>query len=78
LAACHAVDRVVYEEDGDFLSAVSGVNNFGSSNGREVSITLIGDYDLVRAAAFHSSCRSGSASVRNLYVPGIKVVVGEH
>src|SRR6185369_10749422 len=33
LPACHTVDRVVHEKDGDFLAAIGSVNDFGSTDG---------------------------------------------
>src|SRR6516162_8496416 len=78
LAAGHAVDCVVDEEDGDLLAAIRGVHDFGGGDGGKVTVALIGNDDFVGAGAFEPGGRGGSASVGDLHVANIEVVVGKH
>ena len=77
LAACHAVDRVIHEEHGNLLAAVGGVNNFRGADGSEVAVTLVGNDNLVRTGALDARGAGWGASVRNLHVADVEIVVGE-
>ena len=77
LSACHAVDRVVDEEDGDFFAAVGGVDDFGSADGGEVTVALVGDDDLVGTGALDPGCAGGGAAMGELHIANIEIVVGE-
>ena len=78
LAASHAVDRVVDEENGDLFSAIGGMDDLGRADRGEVAISLIGDHNLVRAGALQSGSGSGSAAMRHLHVAHVKIVVSEN
>src|SRR4029077_19445787 len=75
LPTCHAVNRVVHEEDADLLAAVCGMNDLGGADRSQVAIALISNHDLVRAGALQCSSGSGSAPVRDLYVSHVEVIV---
>src|SRR5581483_3527515 len=78
LPARHAIDGVIHEEHGYLLTAISRMNDFRGSNGREITVALIRNYDLVRTGSLDASGGRGSSSVRHLNVAHIEVVVGEY
>ena len=47
LAAGHAVDGVVDEDDGDVFAAIGGMQNLGRADGRQIAIALVADDDAV-------------------------------
>ena len=77
LPAGHAIDRVVDEEDADFFSAIGGVDDFGRADRGQVSIALIGDHNLVGTSALQARRRCRRATVRDLHVAHVEIVVGE-
>ena len=54
------------------------MDDFGSTNGRQVSIALIRDNNFVRTGPLESRGASRGAAVGNLHVANIEVVVCEH
>ena len=78
LAAGHAVDGVVDEEDGDLFAAVGGVDDFGGADGGEIAVSLIGDDDAVGTGALDAGGRGGGAAVRDLHIAHVKIVIGEN
>ncbi len=77
LAAGHAINRVVDEEDADVLAAIGGMHDLRSADGREIAIALVGHDDGLGMRALERGGRRGSASVGDLHVAHIEVVVGE-
>ena len=78
LAAGHSIDRIVNEEDGNFFAAIGGVNDFGGSDRGKVAIALVGNHDLAGTSALDSGGTGGSASVGELHVAHIEIVIGEY
>jgi len=75
LAAGHAVDSVVHEKDSDVFAAVGGVHDFGGADGCEIAVSLIGDDDSSGTGAFDGGCRGRGATVSDLDVTHVKVVI---
>ena len=63
LAAGHAVDAVVDEDDGDVLPAVGGGNRLGQADGGEVAVALVGEDQAVRIGALHAGGYGAGAAV---------------
>ena len=78
LPARHAIDGIVHEEDGDLFAAIGGVHDFGGADRREVAVSLIGDHDLVGTGALDGGGAGGRASVGDLHIAHIEIVIGEH
>src|SRR5215470_12200042 len=77
LPAGHSVNRVVDEEDCNFLATIGGVNDLGCSDGGQIAVSLVGDDNLVGASALQACGSSRRASVRNLHVAHIEIVISE-
>src|SRR5664279_6382627 len=77
LASGHAVNGVVDEEYGQFLSPVGGLNGLIESDGSQISVSLIGDDDGIIFCPGDASSDSGGPSMGGLNIPGIKILAGE-
>lgn len=78
LAAGHAVDGVVDEDDDDVLATVGGMDGLGGTDGGEVTVALIGEDDVAGIEARDGGGNGGSASVCGLDPVDVDVVVGEY
>ena len=74
----HAIDSIVDENDSDVLATVASVNRLAGTDGREVTVALIGEYQVLGPQALYSGGQSGGASVRSLFPVHVDVVVGKH
>ena len=75
LAAGHAVNGVVDEDDGDVLVTGSGMDGLSHTDGSQVTVTLIGEHDVLRAAALDAGGSSGGSAVGSFDHIAVKVVV---
>ncbi len=64
LAARHAVDGVVHEDDGDVLAARGRVDRLGHADGRQVAVRLVGEHHAVGQRALHRGGHRRGAAVR--------------
>ena len=78
LAAGHAVDGVVDEDDGDLFTARSRVNNLRCADGGQVAVALIGEHGPVGQHALDARRHGGRAAVRGLHHIAVEVIIGKH
>ena len=78
LTACHSVNRIVDEENGNLLAAICGMHNLGGADSGEIAIALIRNHDFVGTCTLDCGGGRGSASVGHLDVADIEVVVSKH
>ena len=72
LAAGHAVDAVVDEDDSDVLSTVGGGDGLSQADGGEVAVPLIGEHQRIGVGALHAGGHGAGPAVG-----GGGVVVGD-
>ena len=77
LAAGHAVDGVVDEDDGDRDAELRGPDDLGEADGGEVAVALVGDDDRLGVRELVADGDGGGAAVRGLRVADVEVVVEE-
>ena len=77
LAAGHAVDAVVDEDDADPLAASRGVDDLGRPDRGEVAVALVGEDERVRTDPADAGRDRRRAAVRGLDEVDRQVVVGE-
>jgi len=74
----HAIDGVVYEDDGDIFTPVGGVKTFGNADGGKVSVTLIRKNDTIGKTAFNGCCHSRAPSMERFDHIHVKVIVSQY
>ena len=63
LAAGHALNCVDDEDNGDVFASCSGMNGFAHTDGSEVAVALVGEYDFAGIGTFNAGCNSRSSAV---------------
>src|SRR5512146_747961 len=77
LAARHAIDGVVDEDDGDILSAICCMEDFRRTDGRKVTVALIANDNALGTAALHCRCNRRATAMRRLHIAYVEVVIGK-
>ena len=75
LAAGHAVNGVVDEDDGDILAAGGSVDRLGGADGGQVAVALVGEDDVIGAGALQAGSHSLGASMGGLHHIAGEVIV---
>ena len=78
LSACHTVNGIVDEDDGDVLAAVQCVDGFGSTDAGKVTVALIGEYKAVGPQTLDGTGYGRSTSVSGFLTVDVKIVVHEY
>ena len=78
LAAGHAVDRVVDEEDRDVLATIRGLHDLVAADGREVAVALVGEDDVIGADALDAGGHGRGTSVGGFNKIAVEVVVSKY
>ena len=78
LAAGHAVDGIVDEDDGDILAAAGGVHDLGHADRGQVAVALVGEDDPVGQDALDAGGHGRGAAVRGFDEIGVEIVVGKN
>ena len=78
LSACHAIDGIVDEDDGDMFSPVQGMDAFSCTDARQVAITLIGEDQTVGPQAFDGAGHGRSTPVGGFYPIHVYVIIGKN
>src|SRR5581483_5040379 len=77
LAAGHAVDGVVDEDDGDGFAAIGRVQNLRRTDRGKIPVALIADDNTFGPGSLDGGGYSRSPPMRRLDVADIEVIVGE-
>ena len=75
LTAGHAVDGIVYEDDGELFTPVSGVDYLVRADGGEVAVALVGEHAGVGVDSLDAGGDGGSPAVRGLVHIAVEVVI---
>ena len=74
LAAGHAVDAVVDEDDGEVLAAVGSGHRLGQADSGEVAVALVGEHQRLRAAALEGAGDGAGPAMRGR--DGVEIKIG--
>ena len=76
LAAGHAVNSIVDENGADVLAAVCSMDDLSSTDGSEVAVALVGEYEGILADnALCAGCNCGCAAVCGFVHIAVKVII---
>ena len=78
LAAGHAVNGVVDEDDGDVFTAVEGVDGLGRADAGEVAVALVGEDQSVGPKPLHGRSQCRCATVGGFLPVHIDILISKH
>ena len=78
LTACHAVDGIVDENDGDVFVSCSGMDCFSHTDGRQVTVTLVGEDDVVGVGTLQTGRNGRCAAVSRFHHIAGEIVISHN